>query len=116
VIGRRGQTLDALEYLVNRIVSRAEEANGRVMIDVERYRERRREYLEQLAHRLAAKAKQTGRPVTLNPMSPRDRRIVHLTLQDDAQVSTRSFGEGLYRKMTIHPAGRGQSPRRGPSA
>jgi spoIIIJ-associated protein len=117
VIGRRGETLDALEYLVNRIVARGEEASGRVMIDVEHYRERRRQYLEQLAHRLADKAKQTGRPVTLNPMSPRDRRIVHLALQDDGQVSTRSHGDGIYRKMTIHPGGRGQPPsRRDPSA
>jgi len=116
VIGRRGQTLDALEYLVNRIVSRGEEASGRVTIDVERYRERRKEYLEQLAHRLADKAKQTGRAVTLNPMSPRDRRIVHLALQDDGQVSTRSQGEGLYRKMSILPAGgRQAASRRGPS-
>lgn len=117
VIGRRGETLDAIEYLVNRIVTRADEATGRVMIDVEHYRQRRREYLEQLAHRLADKAKQTGRPVTLNPMSPRDRRIVHLTLQDDGGVSTQSFGDGVYRKMTIRPGGRGQAPsRRGPSA
>lgn len=117
VIGRRGQTLDALEYLVNRIVSRADETTGRVMIDVERYRERRKDYLEQLAHRLADKAKQTGRPVTLNPMSPRDRRIVHLALQDDGNVSTRSQGEGLYRKMTIVPGGRGRTaPRGDPSA
>jgi spoIIIJ-associated protein len=114
LIGRRGQTLDALEYIVNRIVSRADEAGpGRIVIDVERYRERRREYLEALAHRLAAKSRQTGRVVTLNPMSPRDRRIVHIALREDGSVETRSQGQGYYRRILIVPAarGRGSSPR-----
>ena len=114
LIGRRGQTLDALEYIVNRIVSRAEEVGpGRIVIDVERYRERRREYLESLAHRLAEKSRQTGRVVTLNPMSPRDRRIVHLALRDDGAVETRSQGQGYYRKILIVPAAqaRGGGPR-----
>jgi spoIIIJ-associated protein len=107
VIGRRGQTLDALEYLVNRIVARAEDApTSRITVDVEGYRERRMEYLNDLARRLAEKAKQTGRPVTLNPMSPRDRRIVHLALQGDTSVATRSQGQGYFRKMLILPAGR----------
>jgi len=110
VIGRRGQTLDALEYLVNREEGRGSDAAGRVVVDVERYRERRRESLEQLARRLAEKAKQTGRVVTLNPMSPRDRRVVHLTLQDDAGVTTRSQGEGHYRKVLVLPSS--GSPRR----
>jgi spoIIIJ-associated protein len=107
LIGRRGQTLDALEYMVNRIVSRAEEAGpGRIVIDVERYRERRQEYLESLAHRLADKSRQTGRVVTLNPMSPRDRRIVHIALREDASVETRSQGQGYYRRILIVPAAR----------
>jgi spoIIIJ-associated protein len=114
LIGRRGQTLDALEYIVNRIVGRDEDsATVRVMIDVEHYRERRREYLTSLASRLADKAKHTGRPVTLNPMSPRDRRIVHLALQGDPSVATRSDGEGHFRRLLILPAGgrRGARPR-----
>jgi len=110
LIGRRGQTLDALEYIVNRIVSRDRDTPTlRLMIDVERYRERRREYLTVLAHRLAGKVKETGRAVTLNPMSPRDRRIVHIALQDDAAVTTRSYGDGHYRKVLIVPA---EKPRR----
>ncbi len=114
VIGRRGQTLDALEYLVNRVVGRdGEPGAGRVVLDVERYRERRREALEQLAKRLAEKAKLTGRVVTLNPMSPRDRRIVHLTLQDDSDVTTRSQGSGHYRKVLLLPSpARGRPPER----
>jgi len=107
VIGRRGQTLDALEYLVNRIVARSEDSStSRLVVDVEGYRERRREYLNELARRLAEKAKQTGRSVTLNPMSPRDRRVVHVALQGDSSVATRSQGQGYYRKMLILPATR----------
>ena len=114
VIGRRGQTLDALEYLVNRVVGRdGEGGGGRIIVDVERYRERRREGLEQLARRLAEKAKTTGRVVTVNPLSPRDRRIVHLTLQDDSGVATRSQGNGHYRKVLLIPSpGRGRPPER----
>jgi len=112
LIGRRGQTLDAIEYIVNRIAGRGEDgAPGRVMIDVERYRERRTEYLTTLAHRLADKAKESGRTVTLNPMSPRDRRLIHIALQDDSAVVTRSQGDGHYRKVLILPADKG---RRGP--
>jgi len=112
LIGRRGQTLDALEYIVNRIVGREDAVSGRVMIDVERYRERRLEHLTQLARRLAEKAKQTGRAVTLNPMSARDRRVVHVTLQGDTAISTRSQGEGHYRKVIILPADRMRRPPR----
>ena len=109
LIGRRGQTLDALEYIVNRIVARDDDGGGRVVIEVERYRERRREYLNTLAQRLADKARTTGRVVTLNPMSPRDRRIVHMALQGDAAVTTQSQGDGHYRRVLIVPAG--QRPR-----
>jgi spoIIIJ-associated protein len=115
LIGRRGQTLDAIEYIVNRIVGRGEDGpSARVMIDVERYRERRAEYLTTLAHRLADKAKESGRVVTLNPMSPRDRRLVHIALQDDSAVETRSQGDGHYRKVLILPADKSRkSPRSG---
>jgi spoIIIJ-associated protein len=106
VIGRHGQTLDALEYVLNRIVARGEDGAPRVVIDVERYRERRCEALEQMALRLAAKAKQTGRTVALDPLSPRDRRVVHLALQGDPAVTTRSQGDGHFRRLLIIPQGR----------
>ena len=115
LIGRRGQTLDAIEYIVNRIVARDDEpAAGRIVIDVERYRERRRDHLTTLAERLAGKVRQTGRPVTLNPMSPRDRRIVHLALQEDASVATRSQGDGHFRKILIVPTDRARKTTRQP--
>ncbi len=105
LIGRRGQTLDALEYLTNRLVTRDDDSAGRLAVDCEQYREKRRQLLEDLARRAADRAKRRGRPVTLNPMSPRDRRIVHLTLQDDPQLTTRSSGNGYFRKLLIIPEG-----------
>lgn len=113
LIGRRGQTLDAIEHIVNRMVGHAEDVgSGRVMIDVEHYRERRAEYLTTLAHRLADKARESGQVVTLNPMSPRDRRLIHIALRDDAGILTRSQGDGHYRKILILPdqARRGVRP------
>jgi len=112
LIGRRGQTLDALEYILSRIVGREDGSSWRVMIDVEHYRERRSTHLTELARRLAEKAKQTGQPVTLNPMSARDRRVVHLALQNDQAVTTRSHGDGHYRKVIILPADRSRRPPR----
>src|SRR5262245_43185779 len=109
LIGRGGQPLDARDYILNRIVAREDGGAGRVIIDVERYRERRQEYLTTLARRLADKVRQTGRVVTLNPMSPRDRRVVHMALHGDAAVTTRSEGDGHYRRVLIIPADR---PRR----
>jgi spoIIIJ-associated protein len=107
LIGRRGQTLDAIEHIVNRIVGRGDDgAPSRIVIDVEGYRERRQEYLDALARRLADKAKHTRRVITLNPMSPRDRRIVHLALQSDPAIETRSQGEGQFRKILILPVDR----------
>ncbi len=103
VIGRYGQTLDAVEYLLNRIASHETEAPVRIAIDVEGYRERRQESLEHTARRAAEKARHTGRPVTLNPMSPRDRRIVHVALSDERGVTTRSQGEGSYRRVVVVP-------------
>lgn len=103
LIGRRGQTLDAIEYLVNRIVGHDEDSPARLIVDAQGYRARRQQALEALAHRLAERARRRGKPVTLNPMSPRDRRIVHLALQGDPTLTTRSAGTGHYRKLVIVP-------------
>ena len=111
LIGRRGQMLDALEYVVNRIVSRDEGSSSHIVIDSENYRERRQAALEDLARRMAEQAKKKRRPITLNPMSPRDRRIVHLVLQGDRSLTTRSSGTGFYRKLVIIPEGAGRGSR-----
>jgi spoIIIJ-associated protein len=112
LIGRRGQMLDALEYLVNRIVGRDENGAPRIVIDTENYRARRRAALEEMARRMASQAKKRRKQVALNPMSPRDRRIVHLILQEDPSLTTRSSGDGYYRKLIIIPQGAGRGPRR----
>jgi spoIIIJ-associated protein len=112
LIGKHGQTLDALEYILNRIVSREEELASRFHLDCEQYRVKRKRSLEELAQRVAAQVKQRGRSVLLSPMSPRDRRIVHLVLQGDPDLTTRSSGEGSYRRLEILPQG---EPSRGRS-
>lgn len=103
LIGRKGETLDALEYLINKIVHKGAEDKKRIVLDTENYRSRREESLVNLAHRLADKAKKLGRPVTISPMNAHDRRIIHLALQDDKTLRTRSTGTGLYRKVVISP-------------
>jgi spoIIIJ-associated protein len=103
LIGRKGQTLDALEYLVNKMVHKNQEGKKRIVVDTENYRLRREESLVKLARRLAEKARQHGRPVTISPLNAHDRRIVHLALQDDRTLHTRSMGTGLYRKVIISP-------------
>jgi len=103
LIGRHGQTIDALQYLVNRIVNKDTEDKMRVIVDTENYREKRREKIRHLAHKLAEKVKSTGQPVTVAPMNSHDRRIIHLALQDDSAVTTASHGEGIFRKVRIYP-------------
>ena len=105
LIGRRGQMLDALEYLLNRVAGRDEGGAPRIIVDSENYRARRRESLQELARRSGEQAKKKQKPVTLNPMSPRDRRIVHLVLQEDTSLVTKSSGKGYFRKLIIIPAG-----------
>lgn len=103
LIGRRGQTLDALEYLINRVASRDTGHTTRLVVDSHGYRQRRRESLEAMALRMGERAEQRGKTVTMNPMSPRDRRIVHLALQDNPALDTRSSGKGYFRKLLIIP-------------
>ncbi len=103
LIGRKGQTLDALEYVVNKMVHKSQEGKKRIVVDTENYRTRREESLVKLAQRLGERARQLGRPVTISPMNAHDRRIVHLALQSDRSLHTRSIGTGLYRKVIISP-------------
>lgn len=101
LIGKHGQTLDALQYLTNQAAGKAAHGRYFVMLDVENYRERRKDTLEALAKRLAGKVKRTGEPVKLEPMPAGERRIIHLALQDDDAVITESEGEAPYRYITI---------------
>ncbi|MEE8372983.1 MAG: RNA-binding cell elongation regulator Jag/EloR [Dehalococcoidia bacterium] len=101
LIGRRGETLTALQYVTNLVVSRKVKARVGVLVDVEGYRQRRYESLQTLAQRSADRVKETGRTITLEPMPPAERRIIHLELQDHADVTTESVGLGDERKVTV---------------
>ncbi len=100
LIGKRGQTLDSLQYLTNRVANKKQEGYVRVKLDTENYRQRRKETLENLAKNIAYKVKRTKRPVSLEPMNPYERRIIHSALQADKYVSTRE-GEEPYRRVVV---------------
>jgi spoIIIJ-associated protein len=101
LIGKQGQTLDALQYLVTKMLAKQTRKKVRIGIDVEAYRARHNEALTSLAKKHGEKVKRSGKPVTLNPMNPYDRRIVHMALQGDKDLKTISRGEGLYKKVVI---------------
>ena len=101
LIGKRGQTLDSLQYLVSLVVNKKSENYVRVKLDTENYRERRKETLETLAKNIAYKVKRTKRSVSLEPMNPYERRIIHAALQNDKYVTTRSEGEDPFRHVII---------------
>ena len=105
VIGKKGATLDALQYLVNKMSSHGTpEGSGKpIQVDAEGYRDRRAETLVELANKLAEKVRRTGRPVEMDPMSPAERRVVHVALADQADLETKSEGEGIYRHLIIFP-------------
>jgi spoIIIJ-associated protein len=102
LIGKRGQTLDSLQYLVSLVVNKNSEGYIKVKLDTENYRERRKETLENLAKNIAFKVKRTKKPVALEPMNPYERRIIHSALQNDKYVETYSEGEEPYRKVVIN--------------
>lgn len=102
LIGKRGQTLDALQYLISLFINKKSESYIRVKLDTENYRSRRKDTLENLAKNIAFKVKRTRRSFTLEPMNPFERRIIHSTLQGDKYVSTRSEGEEPYRKVVVY--------------
>jgi spoIIIJ-associated protein len=104
LIGRRGETLRSLQFMVNLLVSRKVQKWPQVVVDVGNYRQRRQESLEGLARRMAERVRQSGRPLTLEPMGAYERRIVHLALRSDPTVYTESSGEGENRKVVIYPA------------
>jgi spoIIIJ-associated protein len=102
LIGKRGQTLDSLQYLISLFVNKKSESYIRVKLDTENYRARRKETLENLAKNIAFKVKRSRRPFTLEPMNPFERRIIHSTLQGDKFVATRSEGEEPYRRVVVY--------------
>ncbi len=103
LIGKRGQTLDAIQYLVEKIVNRNSRRRLRLQVDIEGYLENRRRNLENLALRLAQKAVKSGKPMTIGQLKPQERRVVHVALKADPGVRTQSVGDGLIRKLVIIP-------------
>ncbi|NLC53379.1 MAG: protein jag [Firmicutes bacterium] len=103
LIGRHGQTLNALQYIVNLVVHKDSNEEDRVIIDVGGYRKRREDNLKRLAQTTAERVKRKGRKEALNPMSPQERRIIHLALQNNKEVVTHSEGEDPYRRVVISP-------------
>ena len=103
LIGKRGQTLEAIQYLVEKIVNKNRKGRVGIHIDVEGYLEKRRMNLQGLALRMAEKVKSTGKPAAIGQMNAHDRRIIHITLQDDNMVRTQSKGEGFLKKLVIFP-------------
>ena len=101
LIGKRGQTLDSIQYLVNLVVNKGDAPYISITLDTENYRQRRKETLESLAYILAKKVKQTGKKVVLEPMNPYERRIIHSSLQNNKYVTTYSEGEEPYRNVVI---------------
>ena len=110
LIGRHGQTLDALEYIVNRILARRIKDAAPISLETESYRARRRQQLHRMALSMGEKAKREHKPVRLEPMPPRDRRVVHLALKDDPMITTRSAGDGTMRSIEIVPTDSGGRP------
>jgi spoIIIJ-associated protein len=117
LIGKQGQTLDALQYLVTKMLAKKSHRKVRIAIDVEAYRARHNEALALLAQKYGEKVKKSGKPITLNPMNPYDRRIIHMALQGDKDLKTTSRGEGLYKKVVIAPVKKkeGQEDAPGPA-
>ncbi len=103
LIGRKGRTLDALQFIVNKVVNKSLERRAQVVVDSENYRQRRNDSLIQMALRMGDRAKKIRKPVATNILNPHDRRIVHLALRDDEKLDTRSRGEGIFKKVLIVP-------------
>jgi len=107
LIGKRGQTLEALQYLLEKIINKKSKKRERILVDVEGYQEKRKENLQKLATKLADKSKRIKKPVTIGTMNAHDRRIVHIHLKEEKGIRTQSVGEGYYRKLMIFPKKRG---------
>ena len=111
LIGKRGQTLDALQFLANKMVNRSRDTAKRIEVDMEQYRKRREQSLRNMAVRLGQKVKKKRKPITIEAMNAHDRRIIHLTLKNDRALETKSVGKGEMRKLVIHPVNGGRSKR-----
>ena len=114
LIGKRGQTLHSLQYVVNKIFNKQSSRKVHIVIDTENYRDRRRQALTEVALQLAGRARKSGKPAISSPLSAYDRRIIHLALKDDHELRTKSKGEGSLRKVMVLPVKKGEEWEKGP--
>jgi spoIIIJ-associated protein len=114
LIGKRGQTLEAIQYLLEKMINKKSGNRIRVLVDVEGYLEKRKSNLQQMALRMAEKAIRTKKPVTIGQMNSHDRRIIHIQLKDEKGVRTQSIGDGFYRKLMIFPKKQGFRKKKSP--
>lgn len=103
IIGKKGKTLEAVQFLVNLIINQQNNSDKKIILDIEGYRAKREKSLKTLAKNSAEKVLKSGKAYTLEPMNPFERRLIHLTLQNDDRVTTRSEGQGIYRKVKVFP-------------
>jgi len=103
IIGKRGKTLEALQFIVNLIVNHQTGSEKKIILDIESYRAKRERALRKMSRDIALKVVRSGKPWVLEPMNPFERRLIHLTLQNDSRVTTKSEGQGIYRKVKISP-------------
>lgn len=104
IIGKKGKTLEALQFMVNLMINNTTGSEKKIILDIEAYRDKREKALKKMSRDMAIKVVKSGRPLTLEPMNPFERRLIHLTLQNDKRVVTKSEGQGIYRKIRISPA------------
>lgn len=104
IIGKKGKTLEALQFMINLMINNTTGSDKKIILDIESYRDKREKALKKMSKDMAFKVIKTGRPLTLEPMNPFERRLIHLTLQNDKRVTTKSEGQGIYRKIKISPA------------
>jgi spoIIIJ-associated protein len=104
IIGKKGKTLEALQFMINLMINNVTGSDKKIILDIESYRDKREKALKKMSKDMAFKVIKSGRPLTLEPMNPFERRLIHLTLQNDKRVTTKSEGQGIYRKIRISPA------------
>lgn len=105
IIGKKGKTLEALQFMVNLMINNTTGSDKKIILDIEMYRDKREKALRKMSKDIAHKVIKSGKPWTLEPMNPFERRLVHLTLQNDSRVTTKSEGQGIYRKIRVFPSG-----------
>ncbi len=104
IIGKKGKTLEALQFMINLMISHTTGSEKKIILDIEDYREKRERALKKMSRDMAFKVIKSGRAMTLEPMNPFERRLIHLSLQNDKRVTTKSEGQGIYRKIKISPS------------